>query len=138
MLTKTLSAQPPPLKRYSRSNPWVWVVINQLAFPGLGTVMAGGRNGYGQAATMLAGFFLMMNFFCRYFVAIARYLAHSGWTDDYFHAQYRPYLWTLVMGLGLCFVAWCWALLSSIAILRNPEECRRRREESLISSLLPK
>jgi hypothetical protein len=94
-------------------------MINQLAFPGLGTIMAGQRSGYFQAAIMLAGFFLTMGFFCWYFILLARYITSPGWTQDYFRAQYRAYIWTVLTGLGLCLVAWCWALFSSITLVRK-------------------
>jgi len=99
-------------------SPWICVLINQGAFPGLGTVMMGRRVGYAQAVIMVAGFFLTMGFLLWYLACIGRYAANSTWTEAYFKSLYRPYQWSLYWGLGLCATAWVWSLFSSIAMLR--------------------
>ncbi len=95
------------------------VAMNQLAFPGLGTVMAGRKIGYFQAAVMLAGFFLAMGFMLLYLIAVVRFLSHSEWNEAEYRALYRPYAWAGVSGAALCLAAWCWAGFSSISILRS-------------------
>src|SRR5947207_3042175 len=110
------SPKPNPL---SRSKAWTCVVINQAAFPGMGTVMAERRIGYVQAAIMLAGFFLTMGFMCSYFLALIRVLLHSESGEVHYLDIIHPYAWAGISGLTLCFIAWCWALLSSLAILRS-------------------
>ena len=104
-----------------RVSPWGCVAINQLAFPGMGTIMSGRRIGYVQAAIMLAGFFLTMGFFIWYFVCVARYLSNSGWSRDEFIATFRPCLWSLYWGIGLSALAWFWSLKSSLEILKERE-----------------
>ena len=49
----------------------LWAIVNQLAFPGLGTLMMGRRVGYAQAAVMLAGFFLTMGYLLWHLVLTA-------------------------------------------------------------------
>jgi hypothetical protein len=101
-----------------RSHAVLWALINQLAFPGLGTLMMGRRVGYVQATIMLAGFCLTMGFLLWYLVCVGRYAAHPNWEEAKFTSLYRPYKWSLYWGLGFCAAAWVWALFSSIAMVR--------------------
>jgi hypothetical protein len=96
----------------------LWALVNQLAFPGLGTLMMGRRVGFAQAAIMLAGFFLTMGYLFWYLISAGRYAANPNWDEAQFTSLYRPYKWSLCWGLGLCVVSWVWALFSSIAMLR--------------------
>ena len=57
-----MSSELPPSKRLSQSKAWALAALNQLAFPGAGTVMAGRKIGYAQATIMVAGFVLVMLF----------------------------------------------------------------------------
>jgi hypothetical protein len=104
-----------------RASPWVWALLNQLAFPGLGTILGGRKVGYAQAAVMVAGFLLAMGFMGWFLVCVFRYAAHPGWTEADFRALYRPYRWALFWGFGLCALAWVWSLFSSVAMLRSPK-----------------
>ena len=106
---RPLSKRPPAV---------LWAIVNQLAFPGLGTLMMGRRAGYAQAAIMLAGFSLTMAYLLWYLVCAGRYAVTPSWDEAHFTSLYRPYKWALQWGLGLCAVAWFWALFSSIAMLR--------------------
>src|SRR3954470_3382853 len=118
MLTKTYSTpgKPKP-KLLSRSKAWTCVIINQLAFPGMGTVIAGRRSGYVQGAVMLAGFFLTMGFMVSYFANLFSFIAHSEGSRPDFLELCRPYAWAGLSGLALCLIAWCWAMVSSLVIL---------------------
>lgn len=107
------------VRRGRRVPPWACVMINQLAFPGLGTILAGRRIGYAQAAVMVVGFVLVMGYLILYLGASYRYLQTPGWTQADFEARYRPYLWALYDGIGLCLVAWIWSLRSSFALWRQ-------------------
>ena len=95
------------------------VLINQCAFPGLGTILQRGRYGYAQAALMIAGFSLTMGFLLWYLVSCARYMLNADWDERKWVAHFHPYLWALHYGLALCAVAWLWALGSSIRIWRQ-------------------
>src|SRR6185295_12947044 len=79
---------------------WVCVVVNQLAFPGLGTIMAGRRIGFPQAAVMLLGFFLAVGFMAWFIFCALRGISVAS-SEDQFHAGYRPYLWAGGTGLAL-------------------------------------
>ena len=102
----------------------VWALINQLAFPGLGTIMTGRKTGYAQAAIMVSGFLLSVGFLVWMIVCGVRYMNHPNWSETEYRAQYQPYLWSLRWGLGLCALAWCWALFSSAAMLRRKSDAQ--------------
>jgi hypothetical protein len=103
---------------------WLSVIVNQFAFPGLGTIMMGRRVGYAQASIMVAGFVMVTGFVLWFIVCSARYAGNPTWTEADFTGRYRPYRWTLTWGLALCVVAWVWALVSSIQILRAHRRCK--------------
>ena len=128
---RIVSLQPPPnvppgvpplLPRFrkARPRPWLCVAINQLGFPGLGTVMAGRRRaGYLQAGVMLVGFFLSMAWMMAGFSALFRLMSDASWTDAEFRAAWHRWDWAGVTGVVLSVVAWVLALVSSIEILRE-------------------
>ena len=105
----------------TRSRAWTCAVVNQLAFPGLGTIMAGRRIGFVQAPVMVAGFILVMAFMGVWFLALFRLATDPAWTDAQFNAQWRSWAWAGLWGALLCGIAWCWALVSSIAIVRQAQ-----------------
>ena len=107
-----------------RKSAWSAVLINQLAFPGLGTIISGRRIGYVQAAIMLTGFLLTMGFFIYYFVCVVRFFSNAGGTREEFVAMFRPYLWSLYWGIGLSALAWFWSLKSSLEILKQEKQDR--------------
>lgn len=121
---KTFSARlGPRSKPLSRSEAWTCALINQLAFPGLGTILATRRwSGYAQSVIMVVGFFLTMGFMACYFASLIGFMMRSNGGEIRFKELCRPYAWAGVSGLGLCLVAWCWALMSSIAFVRSVPE----------------
>jgi hypothetical protein len=120
----TTSSVPPELPRVNSErgrrpiSPWVWAMINQLAFPGLGTIMMGRKVGYAQAVIMVIGFLMSVGFIGWMIVCGVRYLSHPEWSDAQYRAQYQPYAPWLRWGLALCAVAWLWALWSSAAMVK--------------------
>ena len=116
MTTSSVPASPKPSKRPPA---WLWVVVNQLAFPGLGTIMVGRRVGYFQATIMVIGFVMVTGFLLWFIYCSVRYAVNPIWTEADFTGRYRPYKWAVTWGLAFCAVAWLWALVSSIQILRE-------------------
>jgi len=102
-----------------RTRAWLSVAINQLAFPGLGTIMMNRRSGYVQATVMVAGFILATGFALWVIVCAVRYTMNPAWDEADFRAAYQPFKWALFSGLAMCAMAWIWALFSSIGILRR-------------------
>lgn len=112
-------SQPPSLNPSRKIiSPRVCVFMNLAAFPGLGTIMAGRRIGYAQAALMLVGFFLTMGFLLHYLSCMYQFAFTPSWTEADFTSRYRPYRWTLFVGLACSVTAWLWALASSLKILK--------------------
>jgi hypothetical protein len=107
-----------PPKIITRQRAWVCVAMNQLAFPGLGTIMARRWTGYIQATIMVLGFCLFIGFMLVYFADFSRF-AMGEFSDEQFRAHYRSWLWTLWSGLGLTALAWVSALFSSVSVLRE-------------------
>jgi len=120
----TTSSVPPELPvhkqaRLHRGSPLVCALVNQLAFPGLGTIMMGRKVGYIQAVFMIAGFIMTVGYTGWVIACGVRYLNHPEWSDAQYRAQYQPYGIWLRWGLACCTVAWLWALHSSVALLRQ-------------------
>src|SRR5262245_54977399 len=86
---------PPPLPQpsASRLQRRACVIINQLAFPGLGTIVARRKEGWAQAALMVAGFILSVGFLLWYLYCVGRILQHPEWSETQFKSAYRPYRW---------------------------------------------
>jgi hypothetical protein len=99
------------------------LATNLFVAPGLGSLFARRYGvGIGQFLLALAGFL----FFFAWFVDVMRQ----------FYAQIEsaetPHLhhWLAVTGLAIFFIAWIWALCTSVALLR---EARRREREALLN-----
>lgn len=87
-------------------------LINQLATPGLGTLMAGRlASGLGQLLLALAGF----GFILVWFVALLRQY-YGLITGD---VSLTPVVWLVETGAGLFLAAWCWSLVTSISLIRE-------------------
>jgi len=124
MPTKT-SSEPLKNKPLSRAKAWGCVTMNQLAFPGLGTLLSGRRGiGYVQASIMVAGFCFVLAFFGWMMICAFRVLNNTLNSEELF-PEYLHRAWIALAGFGLCAISWCWALISSIEILRtsaDPED----------------
>ena len=118
MLTKT-SLGPNQPRALDKKKAWVCASINQLAFPGAGTVMAGLWIGYLQAIIMIAGFVLTSFYFLALIQGAVQLIMNGALSEDELHAGYHHFLWTLKVGLLLTAVAWFWSLASSITIVRS-------------------
>ena len=101
------------------SRAWLAVVVNLVAFPGLGTIMAKRWTGYIQAGLTLAGFAVFMGYMLWYFAEMIRVASDISADMDAFRALARQRLWIVLGGLAIVAVAWVWSLFSSLAILRE-------------------
>ena len=102
------------------------VLLNLLATPGLGTLMAGRRVvGIGQLVLALAGF----GFIVVWFVALLRQY-YGLITGD---APLTPVTWLAQAGAGLFFAAWCWSLVTSISLIREA----RRNAPAVFAAMPP-
>jgi len=88
------------------------VLINQCATPGLGSLMAGCYiAGAGQLLLSLAGAAFILVWFANV-LKVAYTLMESTGEPDLRH-------WVGLTGFGLLFLAWGWAWISSVSILRR-------------------
>ncbi len=108
MHMKTSSAAA-PLSRTAARN---CILINQLATPGLGSVMAGRRMvGFGQLLLAVTGFALV----CGWFI-LTVLNTYNGLKND---IEPRPVGWVGGCGGLVFFAAWVWALFTSFQIHRS-------------------
>jgi hypothetical protein len=92
-------------------------LLNQLATPGLGSLIAGRRlAGAGQLALAVAGF----SFVILWFVAVMRQF--YGLIEG--NVEVKPVGWIGLTGLVVFAAAWLWSLVTSISLIR---EARRNR-----------
>jgi len=100
------------------------LLVNQLACPGIGTMMAGRRvTGLVQAIIMVAGFCLTLAYALMYLSAVYKFVLDARATEATWKAM-QPSAWLGIVGFVLCSVAWLWALVSSFQIVN---ESRRRQ-----------
>jgi hypothetical protein len=115
MLMKPSSAAK-PLSRTKARN---CVLINQLATPGLGSLMAGRwLVGTGQLLLAIAGFFMLIG----WFFLVASNLYNLLVSD----APPKPAAWLGEAGALTFGASWLWALLTSLQILRSAKETEPR------------
>jgi 4a-hydroxytetrahydrobiopterin dehydratase len=93
-------------------------LVNQLATPGLGSLMAGRWiAGAGQLALALAGFILIMVWFFK--IIIPYYSLMFGES-----APGPINWWTGELGAGLFVLAWFWSLVTSLSLLREASKVK--------------
>jgi hypothetical protein len=114
-----MAEQPPRI--LTRKRALMCLGMNALAFPGLGTIMAGRAMGYVQAALMSVGFFMSTGFMIWYLVssvgALNRFML-TGVQED-LSQRFKPWLWVLWLGLAISALAWGWSMVSSLMLLRE-------------------
>ena len=104
---------PPGGKTVSHAKARNAALVNQLATPGLGSLMAGRwLAGGGQLALALAGFIFVVIWFIKIIVP---------YYDQMFSDAPPPATtwWTGELGAVLFAVAWCWSLVTSLSLLRE-------------------
>ena len=116
-----MSSAPPQPKRLSRSKAWAFAALNQLAFPGAGTVLAGRKIGYVQAVIMVVGFVLTMMYLLTAIGTMLALLTNTQMSEAEYEARRHHYDLAGLIGFVLCAVAWFWSLASSIAIVRSAQ-----------------
>ena len=110
-----------PRRPLSRETAWGCLTSN-LAFPGLGSLVAGRASGYGQVALGVLGLILTMVFGVRF---ITWYIQH--WST-FFGSQSEPLetmpeLWRVVrlplLGIAIFVFGLLWALATGLDIVRE-------------------
>ncbi len=107
-------------RNLTRENAWACCTTN-FAFPGSGSLLAGRKVGYVQLALTLIGFTLTTWFGLKFtiwgFRNLSELLQPTGDPLDTLLTVWRECRGALA-GLGIFGVAWIWALLTSMGILR--------------------
>ena len=99
-------------KPLSRSAARTAVVLNQLATPGLGSLLARRWiSGAGQLALSIAGFAFVVVWFVK--VMIQFYGQIQG------DVAVKPVGWIGLTGAGVFAAAWLWSLATSVSILNE-------------------
>lgn len=129
MPMKTPSAPVPP-KPIDRPAAWACTITNLAALPGLGTIAAGRKVGYAQAALALTGFALNLVWA---FLLVRDWRAEGALPTDF-----RPSLWLGIAGVFIFGTGWLWSLSSSLQLHRQagkpPTLSSRPHDESRSSA----
>jgi hypothetical protein len=122
MKPSSTPGRPPAPDRHAA---WACTLANLLALPGLGSLTAGRRVGWAQAALALVGFALTLHGL----VQVVREVLAS----PEFLLEITPAVWRTLTGLAVSFVAWFWSLVTSLQVHREV-----RARERLANSDAPK
>jgi hypothetical protein len=106
----------------NRAEAWRYALLNQLAFPGLGTILAGRNVGFAQAAIMLAGFFIAMGYICWFIFHQLRLLFDMSASAPQFNEARFAHWWIGALGFGLCFISWLWSFVSCVQFIKAAPE----------------
>ncbi len=98
-------------KALDKPTAWACTVTNLLVLPGLGSLAAGKKRGYAQAALAVLGFVGSMI----WLVAFAR-----AWLDrGEIPTEVGTLFWTGFGSIGLFIASWIWALKTSVDLHRE-------------------
>jgi 4a-hydroxytetrahydrobiopterin dehydratase len=112
-----------PAKKTSRVKARNAALLNQLATPGLGSLLARRWiEGVGQIILSLGGFGCVLVWFVQ--LMIQFYGQISG------NVVVRPVGWIGLLGAGLFALAWCWSLATSFSLLRAASKVNLESLES--------
>jgi hypothetical protein len=113
-----------PRQTLSRQTAWGCLTTN-LAMPGFGSLAAGHVSGYVQAVLAIGGMILTVVFGARFILwYVANWSRLHDLDSDPTAALGEMWLalrWP-ALGIGIFFVGWLWALVSSCQILRSAQE----------------
>jgi hypothetical protein len=104
-------------KRLSHTNARNSALLNQLATPGLGSILAGRiMVGIGQLLLAVTGFALVIAWIITLLIQVYSLMD--------FNSQTQPHsvAWLGWAGFGVFALAWLWALVTSFSILREGRE----------------
>ena len=111
-----MPVQPP--RPLTRGRLLICILINQLATPGLGTLIARRFvSGAGQLLLALAGFGLIVTWMAQFFYAVVR--------QQMGEPARSPSGWLSTWGSILFGVSWLWALVTSLGLWRQMKRLER-------------
>src|SRR5687768_11152766 len=92
----------------TKSKAWTCAGLNQLACPGLGTIFAGRKIGYLQAALMVIAFLLTLYFVFWYATTLYGGINDPNWDPSTFREGLKQKKWYAMGGGLLSAVSWTW------------------------------
>jgi hypothetical protein len=95
---------------------WACLMTNLLVLPGLGSLLAGRRVGWLQAALALVGFALSTVWLVWF---VATFFREGGFPLDG-----GPYLPAGLLGVLVFAVSWVWGLLTGLRVVRESRGAR--------------
>lgn len=118
MPTRTSSGVRRPPLDHARAR--TCLVANLVTLPGIGSILAGRRAGWVQAAIAATGFALSSYWATTFVIAWvkAREFPFDG----------GPHLREGIVGVALFVAAWLWALASGLRLLREARTQQQRRD----------
>jgi hypothetical protein len=111
-----------------RERAWGVVIMNQLALPGFGTVMAGRKVGYAQLCLSVSGFIcftLFLFFAIPHLGELLRLRASAADDPDAaldVLSTWLPWLLLSFTGITLWVTAWLWAWTTSAKTLKSASD----------------
>ena len=108
---------PQPL---TRTKATICATLNLLVLPGLGTLIAGRRNGWPQAVLAVVGFSLNLAWAAWFFAVLLR--------SEQLPEDLTAHIWVALSGVALFLIGWLWALASSFNILRSARSQPQRED----------
>ena len=120
------SLAPGPRPPLDRQTAWGCLTTNLLVLPGLGSVAAGRKTGYAQAAFALVGLVLSGAFASWFFTAWFHAPRAPADVDELKQFFVGGMAYVKAGGIGFaCFLlGWFWALATSINIVRGSKASR--------------
>jgi hypothetical protein len=126
-----------PRRPLDRQTAWGCLTANLLGVPGLGSLAAGRRVGYGQMILSLSGLALTSAFGIHFIIWYASHSAEVNQLDDEGMAHVGE-LWihlrSALLGIGVFLTAWLWSLASSLSILAQAKSTVTKPVPPLIKS----
>lgn len=120
--------KPVPTPRARRERAWGLVIANQLALPGIGSVLAGRKVGWLQLAFSLTGIGCMTVFLAFAIPRMGDWLNPPEDPELVFAVfeKWRPWLMLSVIGIGLVAFSWVWSLGTSRQVLKESSDRRNQ------------
>ena len=124
-----------PRRPLDRQTAWGCLVANLLGVPGLGSLAAGRRSGYGQMILSLTGLALTSAFGIHFIIWYVSHSAELNRLDDEGMPRYGEFWahlrWAL-LGIAVFLTGWLWALASSLSILAQAKSAGAKTGPPLI------
>jgi hypothetical protein len=129
------SLTPGPRRPLDRQTAWGCLTANLFGLPGLGSLAAGRRTGYGMMVLSLTGLAITSVFGIRFIIWFTSHSAEMNQSGDGgmsgFGELWAHLRWPL-LGVAVFLAGWLWALASSLSILAQAKSAGGKTSPPLI------